>query len=123
MVKKVSDYVHIMHNGHIVEHGKTAQIFSSARHPYTIKLLESIPKGKPAPKSHSQTLLKVDNLHCHFPIKKGFFKRTVGEIKAVNGVDLTIDEGTTYGIVGDLFEVVPQLIKKFRNYSAHESHE
>lgn len=101
MVKKVADYVHIMHRGRIVEHGLCGPIFSSPKDPYTIKLLESIPKGEPAAKKKSEPLLRINNLHCHFPVKKGFFRRKVGEIKAVNGVSLTINQGTTYGIVGE----------------------
>ncbi len=101
MVKKAADYVHIMHKGHIVEQGKTDRIFSSPQHPYTINLLDSVPKGEPQPKKTTPPLLSVTDLHCHFPIKKGFFKRKVGEIKAVNGISITIHEGTTYGIVGE----------------------
>ena len=101
MVKKVADYVHIMHQGKIVEHGPSATIFAAAHHPYTIKLLESVPKGEPIVKKKSEPLLRINNLHCHFPVKKGFFKRKVAEIKAVNGVSLTINQGTTYGIVGE----------------------
>ncbi|MCB2182275.1 MAG: ABC transporter ATP-binding protein [Desulfobulbaceae bacterium] len=101
MVKKVARTVHIMHQGGIVEHGNTAEIFADPKAQYTIKLLDSVPKGEPVAKQETKTLLQVRDLRCHFPIKKGFFKRKVGEIKAVDGVTLSIKEGTTYGIVGE----------------------
>ena len=47
-------------------------------------------------------LLRVQGLQVHFPIKRGvFFDRTVGHVRAVDGVDLAIDRGTTYGLVGE----------------------
>jgi microcin C transport system ATP-binding protein len=101
MVKKISEHVHIMHDGRIVENGSTEAIFSSPQDPYTIHLLNSVPKGEPEPKEDRKDLLTISDLQCHFPIKAGFFKRTVGKIKAVDGVSLTIREGTTYGIVGE----------------------
>jgi microcin C transport system ATP-binding protein len=101
MVKKISDHVHIMHDGKIVENGSTGTIFTNPQDPYTIHLLNSVPKGEPEPKEVGRTLLTISDLQCHFPIKAGFFKRTVGKIKAVDGVSLTIREGTTYGVVGE----------------------
>src|SRR5437879_9175419 len=46
-------------------------------------------------------LLRVSGLQKLFPIKKGFWKRTVGHVRAVDGVDLLIDEGETLGLVGE----------------------
>jgi peptide/nickel transport system ATP-binding protein len=46
-------------------------------------------------------LLKVTGLQRLFPIKKGFLKRTVGHVRAVDGVDFHIDEGETLGLVGE----------------------
>lgn len=45
--------------------------------------------------------LKVENLKVHFPIRGGVFGRTVGHIKAVDGVSLEIEKGKTYGLVGE----------------------
>lgn len=101
MVQKIADRVFIMHQGHIVEEGLTRDIFSSPKDPYTIKLMDSVPKGEPPPKKENRPLLIIDHLHCYFSIKKGFFRRKVGEIRAVDDASLTIREGTTYGIVGE----------------------
>jgi len=49
----------------------------------------------------TEPLLKVVNLRKHFPIKKGFFKKTVGYVKSVDGVDLSINSGETLGLVGE----------------------
>ena len=46
-------------------------------------------------------LLRVAGLQKLFPIRKGFFKRTVGYVRAVDGVDFHIDEGETLGLVGE----------------------
>jgi peptide/nickel transport system ATP-binding protein len=48
-----------------------------------------------------QTLLQVKGLQKLFPIRKGFWKRTVGHVRAVDGVDFHIDEGETLGLVGE----------------------
>src|ERR1700726_2065201 len=46
-------------------------------------------------------LLRVAGLQKLFPIRKGFWKRTVGHVRAVDGVDFHIDEGETLGLVGE----------------------
>jgi len=45
--------------------------------------------------------LSVKNLKIYFPIKKGFFKRTVGYVKAVDDVTFTLKPGTTTALVGE----------------------
>ncbi|HXG77599.1 MAG TPA: dipeptide ABC transporter ATP-binding protein [Gaiellaceae bacterium] len=46
-------------------------------------------------------ILRVEGLVKHFPIKAGLFKRTVGQVRAVDGVDLSVRQGETLGIVGE----------------------
>ncbi|MFU1781528.1 ABC transporter ATP-binding protein [Haloarcula japonica] len=46
-------------------------------------------------------LLAVENLCKHFPVTEGILKREVGRVKAVDGIDLTVDHGETVGIVGE----------------------
>ncbi|SDO17205.1 peptide/nickel transport system ATP-binding protein [Paenibacillus sp. yr247] len=49
----------------------------------------------------SEILLEVKGLKKHFPIKSGLLRRTVGQVKAVDGVSFTLNEGETLGIVGE----------------------
>jgi len=49
----------------------------------------------------TEPLLDVVNLRKHFPINKGFFKKTVGYVKSVDGVDFSINSGETLGLVGE----------------------
>jgi len=51
--------------------------------------------------SAAPPLLRVSGLQKLFPIRKGFLKRTVGHVRAVDGVDFHIDEGETLGLVGE----------------------
>ncbi|MFT7212274.1 MAG: ABC-type oligopeptide transport system ATPase subunit, partial [Granulosicoccus sp.] len=46
-------------------------------------------------------LLTIDNLHVRFPIRAGLLQRTVGEVKAVNGVSFSVNKGEAFGIVGE----------------------
>jgi len=46
-------------------------------------------------------ILRIEGLVKHFPIKAGIFKRTVGQVRAVDGVDLAIRQGETLGVVGE----------------------
>jgi oligopeptide/dipeptide ABC transporter ATP-binding protein len=49
----------------------------------------------------SSEILRVEGLVKYFPIKSGLFKRTVGNVRAVDGVDLTVRQGETLGVVGE----------------------
>lgn len=48
-----------------------------------------------------QPILQVQGLKAYYPVKKGFFKRTVGNVKAVDGIDLSIKKGSTLALVGE----------------------
>ena len=53
------------------------------------------------PSVATHPLLRVSGLQKLFPIRKGFLKRTVGQVRAVDGIDFHIDEGETLGLVGE----------------------
>lgn len=48
-----------------------------------------------------KTILEVNNLKQYYPIKGGFFRRTIGQVKAVDGNSFKINEGETMGLVGE----------------------
>ncbi len=54
-----------------------------------------------APRKVSLPLLQVENLKTYFPIRRGFFKRVVGHVRAVDDVSFTVNEGETLGVVGE----------------------
>ena len=101
MVRKVADNVIIMHQGKIVERGNTEQLFQAPKDPYTIHLLNSVPKGEPTPKAESNPIIRLKNLHCEFGKKGGFFQPKSKAIKALDNVSLSIHQGTTFGLVGE----------------------
>ncbi|TMA07532.1 MAG: ABC transporter ATP-binding protein, partial [Deltaproteobacteria bacterium] len=47
------------------------------------------------------SLLEVRNLKKYFPVGSGLFSRRKGEVRAVDGVDLTVEERETLGLVGE----------------------
>ncbi|MGI9405431.1 MAG: ABC transporter ATP-binding protein, partial [Hyphomicrobiaceae bacterium] len=102
IVRKMADRVHVMREGEIVEHGDTERVFTTPEHPYTKHLLESEPSGDPPVLDRTASVLvEARDLKVWFPIKRGFFRRTVGHVKAVDGLSLTLREGQTLGVVGE----------------------
>ena len=59
------------------------------------------PDATEARNSAGAPLLRVDSLAVHFPIRRGLFKRTVGMVKAVDGISLQIVEGECVALVGE----------------------
>ncbi len=102
IVRKMAQRVCVMTEGKIVEHGPTAKVFDKPQHAYTKHLLGAEPKGTAPTTDHSaKTIVKADNLRVWFPIRRGLLRKTIGHIKAVDGIDLTVREGQTLGIVGE----------------------
>ncbi|HCY99125.1 MAG: microcin ABC transporter ATP-binding protein [Rhodobacterales bacterium RIFCSPHIGHO2_02_FULL_62_130] len=102
IVRRIADRVCVMQGGEIVEQGRTAEIFANPQHPYTQKLLAAEAKGLPdAVPVDAAEVLHTDHLRVWFPIQRGFLRRTVGHVKAVNDANLSVRAGETLGIVGE----------------------
>ena len=102
IVRKMADRVCVMTKGRIVEHGPVADVFDHPQHSYTQHLLSAEPKGRPADVDPAAPeILRLDDLKVHFPIKRGALRRTVGHVKAVDGVSIALREGHTIGLVGE----------------------
>ncbi len=102
IVRRIADRVCVMNGGKIVEHGPVEQVFTAPKHPYTKALLAAEPKPDPAPpRPDAPVVMSADNLKVWFPIKRGLLRKTVGHIKAVDGVSLAVRKGETLGVVGE----------------------
>ena len=98
IVRKIADRVCVMTKGKIVETGPTKEIFANPQHDYTKKLLAAEPKGKPpVADASAPTVMTGEDIKVWFPIKAGFLRRTVGHIKAVDGIDVDVRAGQTLG--------------------------
>lgn len=102
VVNEMADHVAVMKEGEIVEQADKEAFFSNPQHPYTQKLLkDAIPSRTFKAEVDAKVLLQLTDLKVHFPIKKGVFQRTVGYVKAVDGVTLEIKKGQTLALVGE----------------------
>ncbi|MCP3776435.1 ABC transporter ATP-binding protein [Paenibacillus sp. MZ04-78.2] len=105
VVAGMCDRVVVMKEGEIVETGTTEEIFYSPKHPYTVRLLNALPrldekkKPKPAPliarSAEDRPLLEVRSLKQYFDLGKGQI------VKAVNDISFDIRAGETLGVVGE----------------------
>ncbi|TCO71968.1 ABC transporter ATP-binding protein [Rhodovulum euryhalinum] len=102
IVRRIADRVCVMKDGQIVETGRTEDIFRAPQHPYTQKLLAAAAVGSPDPvKPDAAEIVRTDALKVWFPVQRGFLRRTVGHIKAVNAADISVRAGETLGVVGE----------------------
>src|SRR5471032_389046 len=102
IVRRIADVVCVMNSGKIVEQGPVEQVFTAPKHPYTSALLAAEPKPDPAPpRPNSPVVISADELKVWFPVKRGLLRNSVGYIKAVDGVSITVRKGETLGVVGE----------------------
>ena len=124
VVAQIADRVAVMREGRIVETGPLAEVLERPAHEYTRQLLAAVPenlarashrtpaadspRGAPGaglpgagPAAASPPLVRLEGLEVHFPIRQGVLKRTVGHVRAVDGVDLRIDRGQILALVGE----------------------
>ena len=117
LVQHIADRVYVMTEGRVVESGLATQVLTAPTHSYTQQLLASEPpprwdrvaRDAPTEVEHKiqadsknrEPLLVVDDLRVWFPIKHGWLRRTVGHVKAVDGVSFKLKPGATIGLVGE----------------------
>ena len=122
VIAGLCERVLVMHDGESKEQGNVRDVFYRPCHPYTKSLLQAVPRldaerverlvpatGAPtstaavspsAPLSES-SLLSVDDLRVHFPVRTGGWLGRKKPLRAVDGVDLQLRPGETLGIVGE----------------------
>ena len=102
IVRHVADRVYVMREGEVVEEGTTARIFAAPVHAYTRMLLDAEPSGsKPPVPDDAPALLQAGNVSVTFHLPGGILSGSDSELRAVDGVSLTLHEGQTLGIVGE----------------------
>ncbi len=122
VVAQMADRVVVMYRGTKVEEGTVTEIFENPQHEYTKSLLAAVPRlgemrGKALPEpmkllgaedratapisGSDEVLLEVKNLTTRFPVKGGFFRRTVANVHAVEDLSFTINKGQTLSLVGE----------------------
>ena len=100
VVADIADRVMVMREGEIVEAGSRDAIFEAPRHPYTIRLLESLPRpgANASPERAAPVVLEARDIAITYHQRDGVFGNRA--IEAVRGVSLTLKRGETHGLVG-----------------------
>jgi len=104
LVRRFAQRVAVMEKGKLVETGETESLYQNPQHPYTIKLLNSIPKRQiDLVPGHAPVLLETKELRVEYPKPqpgwRGFFQS--GRFVAVAGASVSLREGETIGVVGE----------------------
>ena len=102
VVRRVADRMYVMRAGRIVESGDRDQVFNTPQQAYTRTLIDAEPPARETVADDTAAIvLRGENIRVWYPIKRGLLRRTVGHVKAANGITVLIRAGHTIGIVGE----------------------
>ena len=102
VVRRVADRMYVMRAGRIVESGDRDQVFNTPQQAYTRTLIDAEPPERETVADDTAAIvLRSENIRVWYPIKRGLLRRTVGHVKAANGITVLIRAGHTIGIVGE----------------------
>jgi len=103
IVRRLGGRVCVMKDGRIVEQGTVAEVFAKPADAYTQKLLgaELSASRRTSPARGGKPIITAEDVKVWFPIRRGLLRRTVSNIKAVDGVSLDIAPGETTAVVGE----------------------
>ena len=101
VVNKIADYIYVMKDGKIIEHGEKSEIFENPKDIYTKQLVGFQNKIRKHEENTKIEILKIKDLKVWYPIKKGIFKKTVDYVKAIDDINFTLNKKETLGIVGE----------------------
>ena len=106
LVRRFADRVVVMENGHIVEQGPVAEVFSNPQHSYTRRLIDSKPVREVqdvSADSSAVPVMQARGLRVAYPTPlpgvRGWFKH--GEFVAVRDAVFSIPPGQTLGVIGE----------------------
>ena len=104
VVARIADKVGVMRHGELVECGTVAEVLQQPKHAYTRSLIAALPERMqrpPRPEVSPEKLVEIRDLQVHFPVRRGFLRRVVDHVKAVDGVTLSVNSGEVLALVGE----------------------
>jgi microcin C transport system ATP-binding protein len=103
MVRQFADRILVMEKGHCVEQGRVHRVLDRPEHPYTRRLVDSLPVRDVRDEADDEKLIDAQQLTVDYPVPRkgwiGWFKK--GRFRALDGVDFEIRRGQTLGVVGE----------------------
>ena len=101
IVERFARRVYVMSGGKVVEEGPTEKIFNAPDHPYTRRLIQARPQGKPpALPAEAKPVLELKDFSINYK-NKGSWLRATKVFNAVKDINLRLHEGEALGVVGE----------------------